>query len=309
MSWKQRAGSAERGALVSVCGLLGLTLFKGIAGWLTGSKALMADACHTAADCAGAFTTYLERKGLRKSIAQTRRTETVTSIVLSALLVLFGLEMALSSVRAAVSDTYQAPGWNAVAFVALGAFIRGVLIRIQHHWDARLGIRAAGQRADRASLAATLIAFAGASFAAAGIWAGMPALYLFDPAAGLIVSAIVVWSGCKFVGGILRQQEQSACCDVDLKVIQDAIDRIDGVVSVGEVRAREQGHYVVVDAVIHVNPRISVAEGQEIALRVKRHLTKRFLHIADVLVHVQPYDPGFPYKTNHVDEPFSTLVQ
>lgn len=309
MSREQRTGSAERGALVSVCGLLGLTLFKGTAGWLTGSKALMSDACHTVADCAVSFTTYLERKGLRKTRVQTRRTETVTAIVLSAVLVWAGLEIAITSVRAAMESPNQAPGWSAAAAIVVGAALRESLIRFRRRWDAKLGIRKERHGTDRTGTVASLVAFVGVSVAMAGSWAGMPALYLFDPAAALIVSFLVIRSGCKLTIDIIRQQEQSACCEIDLKVIKDAIDRIDGVVSVGEVRAREHGHYVVVDTIIHVNPRISVAEGQEIALRVKRQLTKRFLHIADVIVQVQPYDPGYPYKSNHYDEQIPTLVQ
>ena len=61
---EQRSVSAERGSLVSLWGLLGLFIVKGTVGWLTGSKALLADACHTAADCACTVTSYL---GIRKA--------------------------------------------------------------------------------------------------------------------------------------------------------------------------------------------------------------------------------------------------
>jgi len=31
---------------------------------------------------------------------------------------------------------------------------------------------------------------------------------------------------------------------------------------------------------------------------VKQMLMKRFIHISDVFIHVNPYDPGYPYKNN-----------
>ena len=77
-----------------------------------------------------------------------------------------------------------------------------------------------------------------------------------------------------------------------------AVQRVKGVITVDGLRAREHGQYVIVDVKISVNPRISVSEGHEIAKMAKQHLMKRFSHVSDVLVHVNPYDPGYPYKNN-----------
>jgi divalent metal cation (Fe/Co/Zn/Cd) transporter len=63
--------------------------------------------------------------------------------------------------------------------------------------------------------------------------------------------------------------------------------------------------------IICVNPRITVAEGQDIAKRVKQLVMKRFVHVTDVVVVVEPYDPGYPYKSNHDpnQEHMPTLLQ
>jgi len=304
----QRAGSAERGALVSVCGLLGLSLFKGAAGWLTGSKALLADACHTAADCAGSFTSYMGLKGTRKSQVQPQRSESLPAIVLSTLLLVAGLEIGIASVRSAAAGPDEARGWGAVAAVVAGMTARECLIHYKRRQDSKLGIRSDKPSMIRSDRAASLVVLAGTTSAMAGDWLDMPELYVLDPLAGVVVSALVLRSGILLVKGILRHTEQESCCEVDVQVIRDAIRCTDGVISVNEVRAREHGHYVVVDAIILVNPRISVTEGQDIAQRVKRHLTKRFLHVAEVVVQVQPYDPGYPYKSNQ-DEQWPTIVQ
>lgn len=93
--------------------------------------------------------------------------------------------------------------------------------------------------------------------------------------------------------------------------LMQVVQRVEGVVTVESLRAREQGHYVVADIVISVNPRITVLEGQEIAKRVKTLLMHRFLHLSDVSVYVEPYDPGYPYKSNHDpnQEQMPTLLQ
>ncbi|RIX50571.1 hypothetical protein D3P08_20060 [Paenibacillus nanensis] len=93
--------------------------------------------------------------------------------------------------------------------------------------------------------------------------------------------------------------------------LMQVVQRVEGVVTVESLRAREQGHYVVADIVISVNPRITVLEGQEIAKKVKTLLMHRFLHLSDVSVYVEPYDPGYPYKSNHDpnQEHMPTLLQ
>jgi divalent metal cation (Fe/Co/Zn/Cd) transporter len=93
--------------------------------------------------------------------------------------------------------------------------------------------------------------------------------------------------------------------------LMQLVQRVEGVVTVQSLKAKEQGHYVVAEIVISVNPRITVLEGQEIAKRVKLLLMHRFLHLSEVLIYVEPYDPGYPYKSNHDpnQEQMPTLLQ
>jgi cation diffusion facilitator family transporter len=306
---EQRAVSPERGALVTVCGLFGLSLFKGAAGWMTGSKALLADACQSAADCAGSFTSYLGWRNVRQTPANPRQTVSVAVIVLSALLLVAGLEIGISSIRAVAAGPESAPGWGAVAAILAGMAVREGLVRYKRRREAHLGLRVDRPGENRSDIFASLTALVGTSAAMAGGMLDMPILYVLDPAAGLVISVFVLRMGCRLMAGVKRQSEPARLDEVDVQMLLEAVERIDGVVAVDDIRTREHGHYIVVDAVIRVNPRISVAEGHEIALRVRRQLTKRFLHVADATVQVQPYDPGYPYKSNHLDEEWSPLMQ
>lgn len=109
------------------------------------------------------------------------------------------------------------------------------------------------------------------------------------------------------IGKKLKDEQREESAEELMQVVQ----RIEGVVTVESIRAREQGHYVTAEIVISVNPRITVLEGQEIAKRVKLLLMHRFLHLSEVLVYVEPYDPGYPYKSNHDpnQEQMPTLLQ
>lgn len=80
--------------------------------------------------------------------------------------------------------------------------------------------------------------------------------------------------------------------------ILEIAQRINGVVAIESCEAKEQGHYVVATLTINVNPKITVQEGQEIAVRVRWLLMHRFTHLSDVIVHVKPFAPDYPYKSN-----------
>lgn len=313
MKMDRRPAVAERGALVSLWGLLGLFIVKGTVGWLTGSKALLADACQTAADCAGSATSFF---GLRKArihplTASSSRpqSESAAAIVLSAVLLVAGIEVGIASAKSVAQGVDEAPGWGSVVIIVVSIGVREGLVRYKRSRDNRCGIRGQRLSDNRSDIFASLTALVGTSGALAGEIFGMPVLYVLDPAAGLVISVFVLRMGYRMAAGVLKSTDNRPLDEVDAQSLLEAVQRIDGVVAVEGLKARELGHYVVLDVIVRVNPRISVFEGQDIAIRVRRQLTKRFLHIMDVSVNVQPYDPGYPYKTNHHEEEMPTLVQ
>jgi divalent metal cation (Fe/Co/Zn/Cd) transporter len=84
----------------------------------------------------------------------------------------------------------------------------------------------------------------------------------------------------------------------DSRELIQAVRSVNGVIDVDDLRARELGHYVVVDLKISVNPHISVQEGHDIAKQSKQKLIETFPYVLDVLIHVNPYGPSYPYKTD-----------
>lgn len=313
MKMDQRTAVAERGAIVSLWGLLGLFLLKGSIGWLTGSKALIADACQSAADCANSTTSYLGLRKGRLSSAAAPSSEnqpgSALAIVLSAVVLVAGLEVGISSIREVAKGVDEAPGWGAAVVIAASIAVREGLVRYKRRRDNECGIREDRAADNRSDIFASMTALVGTSAAVAGEMFDMPFLYVLDPAAGLVISAFVLRMGYRLTTSVLRKSSSCTMDELDAQSLLESVQRIDGVVAVEDLRAREHGHYIVLDVTVRVNPRITVAEGQEIALRVRRQLTKRFQHIIDACIHVQPYDPGYPYKSNHHEEELSLFLQ
>jgi len=302
----------RRGALLQALSLTGLAAAKGAAAFATGSKGLLADACHSAAGAAHAISGLYDAHRPAAGSSGRRPAGGAVSVVLASLVMVAGLEAGLHALRSLAEGPEKAPDLEAAAVVALAMALRGLLHRARRTHGFRPGFRPHSSLGHEShwDVFASLAALAGILGAQAGEWLEMPALYALDPAAGILVGALVVRSGLRLAVAAMRSSEDVVLTDgFDVEMLKETVLRMDGVVAVDDLKVREHGHYVVADLVVRVNPRISVMEAHDIAARVRRHLTRRFLHVADAIVRVQPYEPCYPYKTNLQDEEIPTLLQ
>jgi len=295
---RRKDASARTDSLVHAA----LAIVKGAAGLLTGSSALAADAVRSAAAAARA---YVAAAGLRTAREPGRAaapvhggtgsTESAVNIAAALLFLVAGLEIAIHAVREMAEGTAGGIGWAASCASAAALAVRAAIVR----------------RAEREELASAAVVIAGSGTAWLGGELALPLLANADALAALAVSLLVMVRGYRFVSGAHVGTTRIGFRDADVSVLSEAMLLVDGVIAVEELRAWEQGESVIVDTVVSVNPRISVLEGQEIAKRVKEQLRKRFMHVTDVYVRVDPYDPGYPYKSNHdtVLEQAPTLLQ
>ncbi|WP_336774427.1 cation diffusion facilitator family transporter [Paenibacillus sp. MMO-58] len=296
MSTEQRYAKAKPAEQAGLWGTAALALFKGIVGGLAGSKSLLADAFRTAAECAAAFALLSGKQEGSKKTAAVLRTEALTNVFLAVFFLITSLEIGISAIRSIAEGVDNPPHWTALAAILLSLLVREMFF---------------SQKERGSSLYCSLAALVGAGGAMLGKAAALPALYYLDPAAAIVIAVIVMLSGYRTIAGFVRKDAKAEIQNEDTEILMQLIQRVEGVITVESIQAKEQGHYVVADIVISVNPRISVLEGHEIAKRTKQLLLTRFGHVTDVTIHVEPYDPGYPYKSNHDpnQEQMPTLLQ
>ncbi|MCK9859172.1 cation diffusion facilitator family transporter [Paenibacillus sp. ATY16] len=296
MSTEQRYAKAKPAEQAGLWGTAALALFKGIVGGLAGSKSLLADAFRTAAECAAAFALLSGKQEGSKKTAAMLRTEALTKVFLAVFFLITSLEIGISAIRSIAEGVDKPPHWTALAAILLSLLVREMFF---------------SQKERGSSLYCSLAALVGAGGAMLGKAAALPALYYLDPAAAIVIAVIVMLSGYRTIAGFVRKDAKAEIQSEDTEILMQLIQRVEGVITVESIQAKEQGHYVVADIVISVNPRISVLEGHEIAKRTKQLLLTRFGHVTDVTIHVEPYDPGYPYKSNHDpnQEHMPTLLQ
>ncbi len=305
MSTAQRYADAESASRTGFWGNMLLALLKGAAGSMTGSKALLADAFRTGAEAArdaaawaGLRASRSNRSVVPGGTARKERDkgELATPILMSVILLIVGLEIAISAIRDIADGVESAPHWSALVAIAAGLAAQRLLLPPK---DRQMG------------LYCSVASLVGAAVAIAGGWLELPALYYFDPAAALVIACIVTASGYRIATSMALKSDRNSAEEESSEELMQLVQRIEGVVTVQAIRAKEHGHYVIAEMTICVNPRITVAEGQEIGKRVKQLVMKRFAHVTDVIVAVEPYDAGYPYKSNHDpnQEHMPTLLQ
>ncbi|WP_226000031.1 cation diffusion facilitator family transporter [Paenibacillus sp. BJ-4] len=314
----ERSRSLETAAWSGIVGNLALAVLKGTVGYAANSKALLGDALHTAADSASRLQDLFSKgstgHGILARLRNGEKVRTVISVVLAILVLMSGLQLAISAVRSLSSPEPQAPGLYALitAFVAL--VLREVLFQFQYRYSIKHGHKAEADlyaNHERYSLYASLIALIGMIGAMTGEAMEWPALLYLDPTAALLVACMVLRKGYLMVVNTAYQAPARPLREEDSRSFMETIQRVYGIVTIEHFHAQEAGHFITVDVTISVNPRITVQEAQEIADRAKNLLLTRFPQVTHVQMQFISYQSEYPYKSNHElpDNDVSSLLQ
>lgn len=302
---EQRFKQAEFAAWVGIVGNAILAVIKAVVGIMASSKALIADAAHSASDVAGSGAVLLGLKAAKQPPDRDHpyghgKAEPIAAIIVSVLLIIVGVEVAIGAIESISAGVEEAPKAFAIAAILLSIVAKEAMFQ----YKIRLGKKLRSQalvanawehRSDVYSSAAALIGVAGAVL---GAYFGVAWMVYLDPIAGLIVSGLVVRMGIKLIKESIHSTMDHVLHEDEAEPLKQTAARVPGVIGIDELRAREHGHYVIVDVKISVNPKLTVHEGHEIGKQVKHLLIKKHAHVSDVFVHVNPYDSNYPYKQN-----------
>ncbi|GIP31403.1 cation diffusion facilitator family transporter [Paenibacillus sp. J2TS4] len=296
-------GKAGLAALLRLAGNLLLALIKGIVGWLASSPALIADAVHTASNGIGDLIVLLRLRELNPPSHKRARGQGNLNMLLiigaAAVLLVSGIELGLEAVHIIQKGEYGPPQGYVVLLLLLSLAVKALADRGGQAGEKRALLTKRSYRRERKySYASSFIALIGTAVAWCGAWLDITLLFILDPLAAIGIGLLIIRAGYRLLLESRTMSFQRALGEEDLEELIRVAQRVKGVIAVDDLKAYEQGHFVLVDLQVSVNPQITVMEGNEIAKRIKHHLMKRFMHIADVIVAVQPYDGGYPYRNS-----------
>lgn len=309
---EQRYLKAEMAAWIGVAGNALLALMKGTIGYSAQSKVLMADAAHSASNVIGSAAVLVGLRSAQLSpdydhADSQGMAESITATIVSVLLLVVGVEIGFHSAKAIYDGVDAPPAWYAIIAIVVSIIVKEFMFQYKSRLERKRSSRAhfANPGEHRSDVFSSLAALIGVGGALLGAWQEWPWLYYLDPLAGLFVAFLVLRMGYSLVKQSVQNKMERGILNEDAEKLLNAVQNIKGVITVDELSTKEQGHYVIVDVTVCVNPKITVLEGHDIAKVVRHHLMQRFIYVSDVCVHVHPYDPGYPYK-NNVDSEFDS---
>lgn len=294
--------AATTAAWISLVANVLLMVGKGVIGVQAGSRALFADAVHSAADLAGSVAVMIALRVARKPPDDDHpyghgKAELVASAVVAILLIVAAIRVGSEGIRALWS-TPKEPEAIAGYAAAIAIVIKEVLARYNVRLGRRLNSRslmasAMDHRSDVISSAAALL---GILVSVVGRRLNIHWMMYGDALSSALVAILVLRVGIQVAMDAVHTLMDRAVSEDELCTYHSAVSSVGGVEHIDELRARDHGSYVIVDVKISVNADISVADGHSIAAQVKEYLTTTFPKVHDVLVHVNPYWEDAPNR-------------
>ena len=278
------------GILVNVA----IAAAKAVAGVMSSSQALVADAVHSASDL---VTDLVVVFSVRYWVAPADddhpyghgKIEALVTLVISAALVFAAWELARNAVMSLVRGKSDATPGAMALVVAIGSIVlkEGVFIVTR---AVALRVRSTALEANAWHHRSDALSSIPVAAAVAVMWA-FPSLWWVDAAGALIVSAFVLHVAWKLASPALQE-----LTDAQIGSKADAVAAVAlgvvGVKGVHKPRARRYGSSFQADIHIQVDGSLSVAEGHAIGHAVKEAVVNAGLDVDDVVVHVEPWYPA-----------------
>lgn len=295
VSPRPHADQAEAIRFVTRVGLyvnLALALSKFITGWLAGSRALVADAVHSLSDMV-TDVVVLVGAGWWTGPADAGhphghgRIETVVSVIIGVALGAAGIGLGWSALVALHQGVASSPGWLAFLIACLSVVSKEWLFR----WTFQVGKRyrssallanAWHHRSDALSSLPVAVAVAGSKL--------YPQWHFLDHVAAIMVSALILYVSWTIIVPAIAQLTDAGLSEEEVERIVRLVLQTEGVRATHEIRSRYIGAKLQVDLHILVDPDLSVREGHRIATAVRDRLLQEVEDLADVLVHVEPFE-------------------
>lgn len=294
---KENTKQIYRATWIGIFANLFLTIIKGLGGFLSGSRALIADALHSASDIVSSvvilFAVRISNKPPDKEHPYGHgKAENVASIIVALLLIVVGIEISISSIKILFGETPIAPTQLALFIIIFSIILKEVLFQ----YKMRLGKKynstalisdAWHHRSDSLSSLAVLI---GVGAAILGDKINMPILVYGDAIAGIVVSIIVIKVGYNLAKESSLVILEKVLSDEDVSKYHDTTLSIEGINQVDELFARTHGSYVIIDLKISVDSKMSVKKGHDIGKSAKITLMQTHPEVSNVFVHINPFN-------------------
>ncbi|MCG1008801.1 cation transporter [Salinicoccus sp. ID82-1] len=297
MSNSNRYKKAQIATMIGIGVNLLLAILKTVGGILGNSRALIADAVHSASDVVSSVAVLVGIRAAQKPPDTEHpyghgKSENVATLIVAILLVIVGFEIIYNAILSVLEGNVE----NNTSMIALYIIIFSIVVKeALFQYKFRLGtkIKSPALIADawhhRSDAISSVVALVGIGLSLIGATFGIPYLGYLDPVASAVIALIIMYMGYQLAKEAVSVSLEVVLNDEETRVMRETVTNIDKVRQIDRLIARSHGSYVIIDIKISVDADITVEEGHHIARIVKQTLLSNHEEVKDVNVHVNPY--------------------
>ncbi|MEH7491154.1 cation diffusion facilitator family transporter [Neobacillus niacini] len=292
-----RESLAKKIAWISVISNIILTVGKLFIGWYGNSDAVFADGIHSAADVFASVIVLLVIKIANKPADKEHpyghgKAEVIVSGIVGILLFLVSIYVVYEGIigffHGVETPSFLAMWVAIISYITKVILYRSSLKVANEHNSKAIEAIAFDHKAD---IVASIAAAFGVLLSIIGERFDILFLQYGDKAASIFVAYLIFKISKEMLMeafDILLER------NIDAETLQEYINVVNEfqeVKRIDRIRAREHGHYILVDLRISIDHFKTIKEGHDLAKLIKGRLMERYDNIHEVLIHLNPYFP------------------
>lgn len=272
-----------------------LTAMKITVGPLFGSQALFADGIHSAADVIASMASLGAMKVSSQPADEDHpyghgKAEVIASGIVGILLGLSAVWILFNGIHSLFGPVETI---GIIPLIAAGMSL--IWKQILYLYTMRIGktYRSKGLIATAydhlSDVYASLATVIGVGIAIIGRYFGHQIFGYADPLAGVIVALLILKIAYHISRDAFDVLMEKNVPDEKLRIYKNQIRNVHGVKRIDRIRARELGHYILVDVRIGVPGEMSVQQGHDLCRVIKSSIMEADNEVKEVLVHLNPW--------------------
>lgn len=282
--YRAKKTAARAGAIT-----LALAAVKGLAGTLSGSSALLADALHSVSDLLSLGASWFglklaSRKPSDRFPYGFYRAETLAALAVSAMILYLGIRLLIEGATHLTTTSSQSHPYAAMS-VALGSAVVAFFIS---RWEGRVsrstGSQSLAATADEAriDIATSLLVFVAVAATKYGIG-------YIEGIVTIAISCVVMWVGVKNASGaVLGLMDASVDPELETEVSQ-IIAELPGVRRAQKMHARRAGPFYFLEGHVHVAGSMDVTRSHALSHEAERLVRGKKPQVEGVILHIEPF--------------------
>ncbi|MGD8192407.1 cation diffusion facilitator family transporter [Brevibacillus ginsengisoli] len=280
---------------ISLVANIVLTFLKIIVGFLYSSQVLIADGIHNAGDIIASVAALGATSVSKKPADEDHpyghgKAEVIAAAIVAIILIIAAIFMGYSSFSALFEPAVKA------SMIGLTAAIISLVVKqLLYGYCMRLG-----KKENSKSLIATaydhladvyssIAAVIGIGLALIGDHYNIAILRYGDPVAGIVVSFFVLKLAVEIGKEAIDVLMETTVPAEQLEKYTNVVQLIPEVKRIDRIRAREHGHYVIVDIRVGIPGYYTIQQGHDISRHIKQNIMDAYQEVDEVLVHLNPW--------------------